>query len=143
MAEVLPRHYLFGVIVFTFFIVAGVSMIGIFKSNNPAFATGDDYTRFNETFNQLDDVSTTINKLEGGITEAETDFGAFGVLNSLISSGWNTLKLMFSSFDIMNDAYNGLSDIFNIPAWIPGLLILAVTVMLAFTIFSAIFQKEL
>lgn len=143
MAEILPRHYLFGVLAFTLFIVGGVSMLGIFKAQDPTFATDDTYSRFNNSFNQLEDVTTTVGALQSGITDADTDFGAFGVLNALISSSWQSLKLMFTSFSIMNDAYNGLSTVFGIPAWIPGLIILAVIIMIAFTIYSAIFQKEL
>jgi hypothetical protein len=143
MAEVLPRHYLFGVLAFTLFIVAGVSLLGIFKAQDPSFATDDSYARFNASFNQLEDVSTTVGALQTGITNSDTDFGVFGVLNALISSAWQSLKLMFTSFGIMNDAYNGLSTVFGVPSWIPGLVILAVIIMIAFTIYSAIFQKEL
>lgn len=143
MGEILPRHYLFGVLAFTIFIVGGVSMLSIFKQADPTFASDDTYTRFNESFNQLSEVTTTVGALQTGITDADTDFGAFGVLNALISSAWQSLKLMFTSFGIMNDAYNGLSTVFGIPAWIPGIIILAVTIIIAFTIYSAIFQKEL
>ena len=143
MAEILPRHYLFGVLAFTLFIVGGVSMLGIFNESDPAFTNDTSYTRFNQSFNQLQDVTNTVGSLQSGITDADTDFGAFGVLNALISSSWNSLKLMFSSFGIMNDAYNGLSGVFGIPAWIPGLAILAVSIIIGFTIYSAIFQKEI
>lgn len=143
MAETLIRHYIWGILVFTLFIVGGVSMFAIYKDADPTFATDDTYTRFNQSFNRLSEVTATVGALEDGITQADTDFGAFGVLNALISSSWQSLKLMFTSFGIMNDAYNGLSSVFGVPAWIPGLMILAVIVLIAFTIYSAIFQKEL
>lgn len=143
MAEVLLRHYIWGIIIFTLFIVGGVSMLAIYKDGDPSFASDDTYTRFNQSFNRLDDVTSTVSNLQSGITDADTDFGSFGVLNALISSSWQSIRLMFTSFGIMNDAYNGLSAIFGIPAWIPSLIILAVTVLIAFTIYSAIFQKEL
>jgi hypothetical protein len=143
MAEVLLRHYVWGIIVFTLFIVGGISMLGIYKDKDPTFATDDSYSRFNQSFNRLNDVTTAVNGLQTGITNADTDFGAFGVLNALISSSWQSLKLMFTSFAIMNDAYNGLSNVFGVPAWIPGLAILSVIVLIAFAIYSAIFQREL
>lgn len=118
-------------------------MLGIMQDSDPTFATDSTYADFNKSFNQLEDVTDTVGSLESGITDAETDFGVFGVLNALISSSWQALKLTFTSFSIMNDAYNGLSAIFGVPAWIPALIMLAITVLIAFTIYSAIFQKEL
>lgn len=143
MAETLLRHYIWGVIAFTLFIVGGVSMLGIMKAEDTTFATEDSYTRFNESFNQLTEVTETVEGLQSGIINAETDFGVFGVLNALISSSWQSLKLTFTSFSLMNAAYTGLSAVFGVPAWIPGLIILSVIVLIAFTIWSAIFQKEL
>jgi tetrahydromethanopterin S-methyltransferase subunit C len=58
-------------------------------------------------------------------------------------SSWQSIKLFFLSFGIMNAAYSGLSAIFGIPAWITGLAGLLVTILIGFTIYSAIFQKEL
>lgn len=142
MGEVLIRHYLIGIIVFTLVIVGGVSMIGIFRESNPSFGDTDKYTQFNRTFNKMDDITTQVNNLENTIENEEPEWGVFGVLNALISSGWNTLKLMFNSLDFMDDAFEGVSSFFGVPAWIPALVSLIVTIIIAFVIYSAIFQRD-
>jgi hypothetical protein len=44
---------------------------------------------------------------------------------------------------LTNTVFTGTTTIFGIPTWITGLLTLMVTVVIAFSIWSAIFQKEL
>ena len=143
MGEVLLRHYLWAILVFTLVIVGGVSMIGILNDSGANFDNNQKFIDFNDSFNRLNEVTASVEGLQSDIQGAETDFGAFGVLNALISSSWQSLKLMFNSFSIMNDAYNGLSTVFGLPAWIPALLILAVIILIAFIIYSAIFQTQL
>jgi len=143
MAEVLIRHYLIGVVMFCLIVVSGISMLGIMKDKDPTFATSDKYSQFNESFNRLNDVTGAVNNIQAGITNEKGDPGLFGVLNNLIMSSWQSIKLFFLSFGIMNAAYSGLSAIFGIPAWITGLAGLLVTILIGFTIYSAIFQKEL
>ena len=144
MANVKPRDYLIGIIMFTLFIVGGVTMMGILNESNPGFTTDSrTYNNFTDQFNKLNDVTTEVGKLESGITGADTDWGIFGVLNSLIRSGWNTLTLMFTSFSFMTDVWDGVGHVFGIPASLLGLLGLLVTVLISFAIYSAIFQREI
>jgi hypothetical protein len=143
MADATPRTYVYGILAFVFVIVAGVSFIALFAEKNPAMITGNTYTGFNSSFNRLSDVTTQIGTIQGSITEANADFGAFGVLNALVSSAWQSLKLLGTSLGFMSDAYGGMTTVFGVPAWIPGLIVLFVVTMLAFTIWSAIFQSEL
>jgi hypothetical protein len=143
MTQMLPRNYIIGIIIFTFFIVGGVSILGMFASVDPTFTNDEKFTEFNQTFNKLNEVSTQVDNLEKSITEADTDFGAFGVLNALISSAWQSIKLLFSSLSFMDGAFEGLSSVFGVPGWIPALIITLITVSLVFAIFSAIFQREL
>lgn len=143
MAEVLIRHYVTAIIIFALFVVGGMTLLAKFGDSDPTFTNDSNYARFNSTFNKINEVSTSVNGLQTSITDAATDFGAFGVLNALISASWQTLKLMFSSFSIMNGAYYGLSSFFGLPSWVPAFLILAVIVVISFNIYSAIFQREL
>ena len=142
MADATPRKYVYAIIMFTLVVVAGISMVSIFGAENPAMVAGK-YSDFNESMNKLTDVTDQVGSLESGIRDASTDFGAFGVLNALISSAWQTLKLLGSSLGFMSEAYGAMSSIFGIPAWIPGLVALLVITLLVFTIYSAIFQTEL
>lgn len=141
--DIKPSHYIIGIIVFTAFIVGGVSMLSIFREADPTFIDDTRFNQFNETFNVYEDVDEKVGELEEGIQGADTDFGLFGVLNSLINSAWQTLKLTMTSFGFMSSVFGGLYGVFAIPAWAGALILLAVSVMFVFAIFSAIFQREL
>lgn len=140
--ETLPRHYITGIIIFTFFIVGGVSMISILGDSDATLTQDTKFQRFNQSFNVMGDVSSSVGDLESGITEADTDFGTFGVLNALISSAWQSVRLLFSSFGFMTGVWSGMSELFGVPAWVAGLIALLVTVMIAFAIYTLIFQRE-
>lgn len=142
MVNIKISHYIMGIIVFTFFIMAGTSMILEFRATDATFAVGDEFTDFNDTFNTYSDATSSIGSLETSITGADPDPGAFGTLNALISTGWNTLRTTISSFGFMNNVFLGSNKIFGVPAWIAGLARLVVTVIFVFSIFSAIFQRE-
>lgn len=142
-AEVLPRHYIIGIIAFTFIIMGGVGILNIYKNAGAAFIDTEEFTRFNETFNKMDDVTTVVGDMESNIVNDEGDYGLLGVLNSLISTGWNTLKLLFSSLSFMDGVFKGLSSFFGVPTWVGGLIILFVSTILVFAIFSAVFQREI
>lgn len=143
MSDILPRHYIMGIIIFTFFIMGGVAMLSELTDAKDTYGDSEKYLEFNQTFNKIDNVTTEINELEEGIATQEADIGAFGMLNSLISGAWSSLKILFRSFGFMNTAINGLNSFFGVPAWIPLLIILMVTVLIVFAIFSAIFQREI
>lgn len=142
MADIKPRNYITGIILFMFFIVAGVSLVGIFRDVDPNFANDQRFNDFNKTFSKLDDLNAGIAGIGGSITDTDPEPGVFGVINSLISSAWNALRTLFSSFGFMNDIFAGLSTIFGIPLWITGILSLLVTVMIAFSIYVLIFGRE-
>ena len=143
MSDVLPRHYIIGIIMFTFFIVGGVSMLSMMSSDGAMFAGDAQLQQFNNTFNIQQDISSSVTDLETSVTGADLDPGPFGMLNALISSSWTSLRLLFSSFGFMNSVFVGLSTVFGIPSWIPALIVLIVTVVIVFAIFGAIFQRNL
>lgn len=117
--------------------------MAIFRDTDPNFANDDKFTQFNKTFNVYNDVEEQVNDLGSSITSADQDFGLLGVLNGLIMAGWQSLRLMLTNFAFMNTVFKGLYTMFGVPAWISGLIILAVTVMFVFSIFSAFFQRDL
>lgn len=143
MAEILPRNYIFGIIIFTLFIVGGVSMLADLQAADPTFIDAEKYNQFNRTFNKVDELGSSVNNLQSNIENSETDLGFFGVLNALISSAWNTLKLMFGSFGFMNDVFMGTHEIFGVPAFIISIVFMFITVIIAFSIYSAIFQRDI
>ena len=143
MAEILPRHYIIGIVMFTFMIVGGVSIFSIYGNSEPSFIQNEQFQDFNNSFNVVNDITKQVDDLEESITEADTDFGLFGVLNALISSAWQALKLLFTSLSFMDGVFLGLTSVFGIPGWIPALVGVLVTVILIFSIFSAIFQRDI
>jgi len=145
MVQILPRHYITGIIIFTMFIVGGIALIDEFRAADSTFVDGDEYAQFNTTFNVYGDVTDEVGNLQSRVTtnSTATVLGSDGILGSLISSGWNTLKLLFSSFNFMDGVFNGLESFLGVPAWVGSLLILLVTVLLVFSIYSAIFQRDI
>lgn len=143
-ADATPRSYVFGIIIFTLLIVGGISIFASFGAVNPSMVTSTKYEQFNNTFNKFSDLNESVTNLQSSIeSDDNKEFGVFGVLNGLINAAWNSLKLIFQSFGFMSDVGDGLNKVFGVPSWIPNLLFLSVITMLAFTIWSAIFQSEL
>ena len=142
---VLPSKYIIGIIIFTFFIVGGMAMLSEFNNSDPTFSSDPRYSQFNESFDKMNEVTENVNSLKSGIvnTSSKSDFGAIGVLSSLIQSTWNALTLMLSSFNFMDDAFNALAIVFGIPNWVGSLITLLVAVTLIFAIWGAIFQRDL
>ncbi len=150
MANILPRHYITGIIIFTLLIVSGVAMMTSFQGENSEFMSDTDedtFEKFNQTFNVMEDLTTEVDALKTNIEGEEEDAGffkeAFGFLNSLISKSWNTLKLLFTSLSFMNAVFGGLSVVLGFPYFLPILLGMLVTVLIAFAIYSAIFQRDI
>lgn len=143
MGEVIIRHYIIGILLFTFMILGGIAMLGEFNKDDPTFVDADKYEQFNNTFNVYGDIDDEVGGMRNQLEEADTDPSVFGVLNSLIMSAWQTLRLIVSSFGFMDGVFNGLSTMFGVPAWVPGIIILLITVVLIFVIFSAIFQRDI
>lgn len=139
----LPRHYIIGIVMFSFMIVGGVSLLGMMREVDSGFGDADKLTQFNNTFNKLDTVSSTVGSMQNTLTNASIEGGTFGVLNSLILGGWQTFKLLFSSFGFMTGVFGGLTTVFGVPAWIPATILLLVTIMLVFSIISAVLQKDI
>ena len=141
MGALKPSTYLLAIIMFTFFIMAGVAMMGEFRKSDVNFMTDTNSKAFNNTFNKYTDLTTSVTNLQTSVTDAGSDWGVFGVVNALVGSAWNSLRLLFTSFSFMNGVFAGL-EMFGIPSWVGGLATLTVTVILAFAIFSAIFNSE-
>lgn len=138
-----PSTYILAIIVFTLFVVGGVSMMSIFRESNPNFANDEKFAEFNQTFNVYQETTSKVEDLGSGITDADTDFGVLGVLNGLILAAWQSLKLMITNWSFMNTVFGGLSTVFGVPVWITALITLAVTVMFVFALYSAFFQRDL
>lgn len=142
MAEILPRHYLYGVVFFMIMIVGGVSLLSILSAEDSSFNDNDRIGQFNRTFDKMSYVEAHINSYKTNLENADTDPGIFGVLNALISTSWNSMLLLFGSLDFMTSVVYGTESFFGFPYYVPLGLFLFIIITLAFAIFSMIFQKE-
>lgn len=141
MANITPRHYIYGVIIMMFFITGGMGLLGILQSTDAGFDVNDRTGEFNRTFNKLDSVTTQVDNIEDSF-DTDPEWGVFGALNALIKGAWNTFALMFTSWAFMDTVFNGLYTVFGVPLWVATFIGLFITVSLAFAIYSLIFQKD-
>jgi hypothetical protein len=135
--------YIISILIFTFIIMGGLSLISIFRAVDPGIVDDDKLAAFNDTFNVMDDVTSEVDSLESGITDASVDEGEFGVLNALIAGAWQNLKLIGASFSFMDAVFGGLETMFGVPWWIPVIIGSIITVGILFAIWGAIFQRDL
>jgi hypothetical protein len=137
MARTIIRDLFFGFVIFTLFLVGGVSMMGIFNDSNSEFTSDEKFVEFNRSMNKLGDVTTSVGSLEDKIgADPEEDRGVLGVLGTLIGGAWNALSFM-------GDAFKGLSTTFGVPLWITNLGALLILIITIFALYSALFQREI
>jgi len=143
---VLIRDYIIGAIIFTMFIVGGLSILNEFiKSEDRTLVSNEsvEFVRFNTTFNRMNNLTSSIGGLQSSVNRTAGDEGLFGVLNSLIQGSWQTLKGTFATFGFMTTVFYSLSDVFPfIPRWVSSLVVLIISTMIIYVIFSAIYQKD-
>lgn len=138
MAEGTIRNYIIAVIIFVFFITGTVSLMGILGEHKPSYAD-DRYSEFNDTFNVYQQINESVGNIQNDIQNTTT---GDNFLDSLIGGSYTTLRLMFTSLGFMRIVFGGVATFFGVPVWIPTILFMIVTVVIAFAIFRAIFQRE-
>lgn len=143
MTDITPSKYIIGIILFSIVITGGLSLISIFAEKNSSFIDSEQNSKFNNTFAVYDDITTQVSTIEDNIKNTDEDWGAFGVLNSLIKGSWNTLILLFSSLSFMTTVFQGLYTFFHIPIWVGNAIVSIMTTIISFAIFSAVFQRKL
>jgi len=139
MADTNIRHYIFGIILFTFFIVGGVSVIVNLAVSNPSMVSDDRFVQFNNSFNKMDLVESRVNAIE---TNVNSTTAGENPLNNLITGAWQTLRLIGSSFSFMDDVFVATYTLFGIPRWIGNIVMMLITVLFAFVIYGLIFQRD-
>lgn len=144
MANVLPRHFVYGVILFTLIIVGGVNMLSTLNDHSASLLDrSEHYADFNATFNKFSELNDSVGTLTGSLTRTNPDVKDGTFLGDLIRGSWNTLKTVGDSFGFVIEGFRGLSSFFGVPAWVPVLLGSLVGIMLVFSIWSAVFQREI
>lgn len=140
MAETTTKNYIIGVIMMMMFVVGGISLLSLFNDADSSFDSDGRAGEFNRTFNKLDDVSSQVHTIESSF-DAEPQWGIFGALNSLIQSAWNTITLVITSWGFMDSVFIGMNAMFGVPLWVATFIGLIITIIIAFAIYSLIFQR--
>lgn len=136
-----PSTYILAIIVFTFFIMGTIGIMGELRKSDPTFMSDPQSAAFNSTFNRYADLTSSVESLQNSTQNSGTEWGIVGALNALIGSAWNSLRLLFSSLSFMNAVFGGL-QMFGVPAWVGALAGMVVVVIIAFAIWSAIFRTD-
>lgn len=146
MVETTPKHYMYGLIVFTIIFMAGFTiMVSVNSNEGGTFASDPRFSQFNNTFNKYDDLNTQIGGLQSsaeGSPAQPPDTGSETFVTKIINKGWNSLRGIFTGFSFVNQIFDGLSEMFGVPVWFTTLLGLLVVVMILFAIWGAIFQTQ-
>lgn len=142
MTDIQPRDYLVGIICFTIVIVGGISIIDAFRTADSSFIDQDKYYMFNETFNIKNGVDTSVNNIRNSII-TENLPAPIAFISTMFLTAFQALMGLFTSLNFMNAVFNGLYTVFGIPIWVSGLLISLVTIMIVFSIISAILQRDI
>lgn len=145
MVETTPKHYLYGIIIFTMVFMAGFAIMSELNDKEGGnFQNDPRFSQFNKTFNKYDDLNSEVGGLQSSIEgSGQTEGKAFdNFLTRLINGAWNTLKSLFTGFSFITDILVGLNEMFGIPVWFTSLVSLLIIVMIAFAIWGAIFQTQ-
>jgi len=127
----------------TLLISSGVWVLSDIAQNNPTAISPTDLELFNNSFNRQAELEGSIGGIRTNIEDTQPEFGLFGGLNALVNVAWTGLKGIFKSFSFVGSAFTNLAYYFGIPVFIFNLLTLIIIVIFAFTIYSAIFQRDI
>jgi hypothetical protein len=142
MAKVQPRDYIVGIILFTFIIVGGVHLINAFYVAEPTYVDQDKFSEFNNTFNVYNEVTESVDDIEGSIISQDLP-APIEFIATMFLTAFQALMSLFTSLSFMDAVFSGLTGVFGIPSWIPTLILSLVTVMIVFSIVSAILQRDI
>lgn len=143
MSEVTPRHYLYGLILLAFVLMGGMALITELGVHQQTLLDDDRYSEFSIAINTMNrSLISSVDELESDTGQDQTEPGVFGWLNSLIGTSWTILTDLYNTFKFGGAAFTALGQVFGLPGWIVSTLLTFVTLIIAFSIISAIFQKN-
>ena len=133
------QNYMIGIILFIIVISGGVYIIGTFKDSNTSLDTVGEINSFNQSLNKAANITSSVNKLDQQIQSVNSqDVGILGWLNALVGSVYNGLAAIGGTLSFMTIVASETSAIFGIPSFIFPLILLIITVIIGFAIWSAI-----
>ena len=150
--------FVVAVIVLTMVVLGGTMIYGdIIKQNqklseynipelNNNFINETEYKAFNDSFNKMDKLNSDISSLkrEVNATTPGDNTGFLSSINSMIKTGFNGVKFMLSSFNIMDSMFDAIPNYLKLGdegKWISTLLKLLLITLILFAIYKLIFRS--
>jgi hypothetical protein len=133
--------YVVAVIVFMMLVLGGISIYGnVFTAD---YFVNTEYENFSNTFNKSVELTNNIEALKGNVSGATPgdDSGLLGSINSLIKTAFSGVKIILSTFTIMDLAFGGITSIFGFPLWLSILIKTLITALIVFAIYKLIFRS--
>lgn len=134
------KNYVIGIIIFLMIIISGLTMINVFSDNdNNNYIQQEKVNEFDSLLNQSAGVIDESNKLEEKLTSNNaTDFGTFGVLNSLVSTSWQGIRLITKAFAFAKNIFYAPYRL-GVPLWLLNLVYAIILFILLYAIIDAVF----
>ena len=141
--EIKPRDIVVSFGLFALVIFSVVWLIGGVSGVNTSLIDAAEYEGFNNTVNEFNEYTATIEELETKTRNfTASEGGAFSFLNNLINQGWQTLRLMWQSFSFIGTAINNLGTMFGVPNFAVVLLVAILIAIFVFAVLSVIFGRN-
>lgn len=139
--EITPRTIIISFGFFTLVMMAGFWVVGLSFTENTGAFDNTTLTGYEGSFVKFAEYQTQIESQQANIEAVSGEEGAFGFLNSLINQGWQTVKLLGSSFGFIPDVISVLSDSVGVPVWVGGVFSLMLIAIFSLVVLSVIFQR--
>lgn len=144
MVETTPKHLIIASIVSAIVLLSFLYMMTQFNNDSGNFndSTGLFVNLTSKSNTYYYNINTTSGDLQNKIQNASTETGVLGALNGLIQTAWGGLKSIFTSLTFITDFGKFAFVVLKLPTFFIVLVGAIITVIIVFSIWSAIFQKE-
>jgi hypothetical protein len=131
------KFYLIGIVLSVVIVTGGLYVLGAFYSSSPSLDPSGKINEFDLHFNATTNVTSGINGMSNSINTASTgSTGILGWLNAIIQSVFGGVKTLFTSFSFVGVMGNYVAYEFGIPPVMMGLILLIITIIIIFAIWS-------
>jgi len=133
------QSYIIGVILSIVVATGGILIMTDFLDAKPNLDSVNDLGDFNDSFSKANEVTDAVDGMSNSIEDvSESNAGILGWLNALVGSIFDGIKAIFKSFSFVESSASDAGIIFGIPAVLIGLIVLIITIIIVFAIWSAI-----
>lgn len=139
-----PKDYIIGIILFTLVVGCCATLMNTLQNEDSSLGTDyPEFNNFNSTFNKYDEIDAQVSVWQSNIENVSQDNSNVGVWDSLISGGWSMLSLLGNSLSFMKAIFISTASILGVPSWVAALLYMIIIVIIVFSVYSAVFRRDL